>query len=66
MKLFDNISHKTAEILSGCGAKKKLNEKSLLKLVQIVEKTLLKTSKELQVDLEEPGVVVSAHIIHYT
>lgn len=55
-------SHKTVKTHPGHGTKKKLSERILQRLVQIVENTPHKTSKELQADLE----VVSAYTIHCT
>ena len=54
------------KMLPGCGAKKKINERSLHRLMWIVEKTPNNTPIELQADLEQSGVVVSAFTIHHT
>ena len=58
--------HKTVKTLSGCGAKKKLNKRSLQRSMLIVEKAPHKTSIEFQTDLDQSGVVISAYTIQRT
>ena len=57
---------KTVKALPRREAKKKLNERSALRLMRIVEKTPHKMSKEQQVYLEQSGEVVSDHNLHHT
>ena len=58
--------HATVKNLPGRGGKRKIDERSLRRLVRTVEKTPRKTSKELKADLEQSGIMVSTRTIRRT
>lgn len=58
--------HGTVKNLPGRGGKRKIDERSLRRLVRTVENTPRKTSKDLKADLEQSGVMVSTRTIRRT
>ena len=50
-------------MLPGHNTKEKINERSLQRSMCIVEKTTSMTSKEIQADLGQSRLMVSAHIL---
>ena len=58
--------HGTVKNLPGRGGKRKIDKRSLRRLVRMVEKTPRQTSKELKANLEQSGVMVSTSTIRRT
>ena len=58
--------HGTVKNLPGRGGKRKLDERSLRRLVRMVEKTPRQSSKDLKANLEQSGLMVSTSTIGST
>lgn len=58
--------HGTVKNLPGRGGKRKINNRSLRRLVRMVEKTPRLTSKDLKTNLEQSGVMVTTSTIRRT
>ena len=58
--------HGTVKNLPGRGGKRTIDERSLRRLVRMVEKTPRQTSKDLKANLEQSGVMVSTSTIRRT